>query len=45
MIVGKKPLYVCVAQRKEERRAMLVVSLNCYFLIDHFVRSVPSADK
>uniref|UniRef100_A0ACD6AGP9 Uncharacterized protein n=1 Tax=Avena sativa TaxID=4498 RepID=A0ACD6AGP9_AVESA len=25
-MVGKKPLYVCVAQRKEERRAILVVS-------------------
>ncbi|XBI15650.1 hypothetical protein VPH35_058028 [Triticum aestivum] len=35
-IVGKKPLYVGVAQRKEERRAMLVVSLNCYFPSDHF---------
>ena len=31
-IIGKKPLYVCVAQRKEERRKILVVRLDFYFI-------------
>lgn len=37
-LVGKKPLYVAVAQRKEERRAQLQVMIFLYLNFQSYAR-------
>ena len=39
-IIGRKPLYVAVAQRKEERKARLLVTFHIYTVSFNFARGI-----